>query len=92
MEYFTFLSGTFVVYAVGDAGSTCCGPCQIVSLAFVRGNTNQGILKFVELSKGHATFKQIKYLTFLTGTFVFYAASDAGSTCCCFELLLTAPT
>ena len=40
------------------------GPCQIVSMSFV--NTNQGIWKFVELWKGHATFKQIEYLTFLT--------------------------
>ena len=37
------------------------------------GNANQGILMFGEFWKWLATFKQIEYLTFLTGTFIVYA-------------------
>ena len=85
------LTGLISAWRRGEASST--SPCQIVSLSFVCGNANQGIWKFVELWNGHATFKQMEYPTFLTGTFVVYAVGDASSTClCCFELLLlTAP-
>ena len=62
--------------------------CQIVPLSFVWSTANQGIWMFGDFWKWHAIFKQIEYLTFLTGTFVVYAVCDADSTCCCFELLL----
>ena len=52
------------------------------------GQCKPSTWEFVEFWKGHATFKQIEYLTFLTGTFVVYAVGDGVSTCCYFGLLL----
>ena len=83
------LTGLISAWRRGEASSAnlakSLSDCVTV---FVCGNANQGIWKFVEVWKGHATFKQMGYLTFLTWTFVVYAVGDAGSTCCCFGLLL----
>ena len=50
-------------------------------------------LKVCGIMKRTCYFKQMEYLTFLTGAFVIYDVGDTGSTCCCFGLLfLTAPT